>query len=158
MKLLLRQRMFSWFDSYDIYDESGKTVYQVKGELAWGHQFRVYDMTGREVAGLKQVIFTFLPRFEIYLNGNFEGYVSRRFTLFFPQYDIDYKGWTVEGSPMEWNYAVLGADGGLVASIGKQLFNWTDTYVMDIPKAENALSVLMFVLAIDAEKCSRSSD
>ena len=31
MKLLFRQRFFSWFDSYDIYDEDGNTVYVVKG-------------------------------------------------------------------------------------------------------------------------------
>jgi len=36
MKLLFRQRIFSWFDSYDIYDENGNTVYVVKGQLAWG--------------------------------------------------------------------------------------------------------------------------
>ena len=32
MKLLFRQRFFSWFDSYDIYDEDGNTVYVVKGQ------------------------------------------------------------------------------------------------------------------------------
>ena len=26
MKLLFKQRLFSWFDSYDIYDEFGNTV------------------------------------------------------------------------------------------------------------------------------------
>ena len=26
MKLLFKQRFFSWFDSYDIYDENGNTV------------------------------------------------------------------------------------------------------------------------------------
>lgn len=37
MQLLFKQRLFSWFDSYDIYDESGNTVYTVKGKLSWGH-------------------------------------------------------------------------------------------------------------------------
>ena len=36
MKLLFRQRAFSWFDSYDIYDENENTVYVVKGQLSWG--------------------------------------------------------------------------------------------------------------------------
>lgn len=35
-KLLFKQRLFSWFDSYDIYDEMEQTVYVVKGQLAWG--------------------------------------------------------------------------------------------------------------------------
>ena len=30
MRLLFRQRLFSWFDSYDIYDEAGNTVYTVE--------------------------------------------------------------------------------------------------------------------------------
>ena len=34
MKLLFKQRFFSWFDSYDIYDEAGSTVYVVRGQLS----------------------------------------------------------------------------------------------------------------------------
>lgn len=33
MKLLFKQRMFSWFDSYDIYDEQGIPVFTVKGNF-----------------------------------------------------------------------------------------------------------------------------
>lgn len=34
MKLLFKQRAFTWFDSYDIFDEAGDTVYTVQGRLA----------------------------------------------------------------------------------------------------------------------------
>ena len=40
MKLLFKQRLFSWFDSYDIYDEFGNTVYVVKGQLSWSLFYR----------------------------------------------------------------------------------------------------------------------
>ena len=43
LKLLFKQRLFSWFDSYDIYDETGNTVYVVKGQLSWGHKLVIYD-------------------------------------------------------------------------------------------------------------------
>lgn len=46
MKLLFKQRLFSWFDSYDIYNETGEIVYTVKGALAWGHLLRIYDAQG----------------------------------------------------------------------------------------------------------------
>ena len=49
MKLLFKQRLFSWFDSYDIYDEAGNTVYVVKGQLSWGHKLVIYDAYGNEV-------------------------------------------------------------------------------------------------------------
>lgn len=39
MKLLFKQRIFSWLDSYDIYDEKGETVYTVKGQLSFGLNF-----------------------------------------------------------------------------------------------------------------------
>ena len=46
MKLLFKQKMFSWFDSYDIFDEEGNTVYTVKGQLAWGHCLKIFDAEG----------------------------------------------------------------------------------------------------------------
>ena len=69
MKLLFKQRLFSWFDSYDIYDESGNTVYVVKGQLSWGHKLVIYDAYGNEVGMVVQRVLTFLPKFEIYKNG-----------------------------------------------------------------------------------------
>lgn len=46
MKLLIKQRLFSWTDAYDIYDEQGNARYFVKAEfLALGHQLHVYDAT-----------------------------------------------------------------------------------------------------------------
>ena len=43
----------------------------------------------------------------------------------------------------------------LFYDVSKQLFNWTDTYVIDVKNPNDALYVLMLVLAIDAEKCSK---
>jgi len=73
MKLLFKQRLFSWFDSYDIYDESGNTVYVVKGQFSWGHKLIIYDAYGNEVGMVVQRVLTFLPKFEIYKNGSSEG-------------------------------------------------------------------------------------
>ena len=55
------QRFFSWFDSYDIYDEAGNTVYVVKGQLSWGHKLVIYDAYGNEVGMVVQKVLTFLP-------------------------------------------------------------------------------------------------
>ena len=34
MKLLIKQRVFSWTDTYDIYDEYGNVRYFVKGDFS----------------------------------------------------------------------------------------------------------------------------
>ena len=154
MKLLFKQRFFSWFDSYDIYDEAGNTVYVVKGQLSWGHCLKIFDACGREVGVVKDL--QAVPKFEIYLGSSYMGCISREWSFFKPKYDIDYNGWHIDGSFLEWDYSVMGADGRRVATISKELFHWTDTYVIDVVDPKDALCALMFVLAIDAEKCSRN--
>ena len=43
MRMLFKQRVFSWFDSYDIYDESMNTLFTVKGQLSFGHHLNMYN-------------------------------------------------------------------------------------------------------------------
>ena len=45
----------------------------------------------------------------------------------------------------------------MIAIIDKELWNWTDTYTIDVADPNDALCALMVVLAIDAEKCSRDN-
>jgi len=155
MKLIFKQRLFSWFDSYDIYDEAGNTVYVVKGELAWGHLLRIYDAHGNEVGYIKQKVLTWLPRFEMYIGGNYAGCITKEFSFFKPKFNIDFCGWRVEGDWFEWDYTILNSAGLSVAQVSKELWKWTDTYVIDVRDPHDLLYSLMLVLAIDAEKCSR---
>ena len=62
MQLLIKQRVFSWTDTYDVYDEKEEPKYFVKAEFfALGHQIHVYDKSGREVGMVKQRLLTLLP-------------------------------------------------------------------------------------------------
>jgi len=157
MKLLFKQRFFSWFDSYDIYDEAGNTVYTVKGELAWGHLLRIYDSRGNAVGCVKERIFTWLPKFEMYLGDNYIGSINKEFSFFKPKFNIEYNGWHVDGDWFEWDYNIFNSFGNSVATVSKELWNWTDTYVIDVRDPADAIYALMLVLAIDAEKCSRDN-
>lgn len=155
MRLLFRQRLFSWFDSYDIYDEAGNVVFSVEGQLAWGHKLVIYDANRREVGMVVQKVLTLLPRFEIYEHGNYIGCISKEFSLFQPRYNIDFNGWHIDGTWLEWDYNITDRNEKAVAVISKELFHLRDTYVIDVNAPQDALRALMFVLAIDAEKCSR---
>ena len=155
MRLLFKQRFFSWFDSYDIYDEMGNTVFTVGGDVAWGHLLRIYDALGNEVGYIKEKIFTWFPKFEMYLGNNYVGSINKEFSFFRPRFNIDYNGWQVEGNFFEWDYDITDRIGQRVATVHKELWNWTDTYVIDVYNPNDVLCALMLVLAIDAEKCSR---
>ena len=116
---------------------------------------RIYDESGNVVGCVKEKIFTFLPKFEMYLGENYIGCISKEFTFFKPQFNIDYNGWHVDGDWFEWDYAIMNSTGMNIATVSKELWNWTDTYVIDVHDPQDALCALMLVLAIDAEKCSR---
>ena len=156
MKLRFRQRFFSWFDSYDIYSEAGETVYTVKGELSWGHLLRIYDARGEELGAVKEQVMTWLPKFEMYLGDRYIGCIRKEFSFFRPRFRVDCNGWQVEGDWFEWDYRIVNAAGQSIAAVSKELWNWTDTYVIDVVRPQDALCVLMLVLAIDAEKCSKN--
>ena len=124
MKLLFKQRFFSWFDSYDIYDETGKIRYTVKGQLSWGHCLKIFDAFGNEIGTVKERILTFLPKFEIYMQDQYIGCISKEFTFFKPKYNIDYNGWHVEGNFMEWDY---------ISSVHNQPESWMWTLDFFLP-------------------------
>lgn len=155
MRLLFKQRMFSWFDSYDISYENGETAYTVKGQLSWGHCLKIYNSRGAPVGTVKERVLTFLPQFEAYLGDQYLGCIRKEFSFLTPRFTVDFRGWRVSGNYPEWDYTVLGSAGQTVATVSKEVFRWTDTYILDVVSPGDALAVLMLVLAIDAEKCSR---
>ena len=101
MRLLIKQRVFSWTDSYDVYDENENPKYFVKAEFfSLGHQLHVYDRNNHELGVIRQRLLTFLPAFEIEIGGRVRGEIRKQFSFFKPRYEIDYNGWRVEGDFM----------------------------------------------------------
>ncbi len=156
MKLLFKQRFFSWFDSYDIYGEDEGVLYTVEGQLSWGHCLHILDPEGYHIGTVQQKVLTLMPKFELYEEDVLVGTLRKEFAFFRPIYHIDEFGWDIEGEFMEWDYTITDGSGREVAVISKELFHWTDTYVIDVADPADALRALMVVLSIDAEKCSRN--
>lgn len=157
MRLLIKQRVFSWTDSYDIYDESGNVRYFVKAELfTLGHRLYVYDGNRNETGLIKQKLLTFLPAFEIEIGGVTKGRIQKQFTMFRPKYEIDFNGWRVEGDLFGWNYQVYSGSRSII-HITKELLRWGDTYVIDIANPADELMGIMLVIAIDAANCTQNN-
>lgn len=155
MRLLFKQRLLSWLDSYDIYSEFGSVLYNVQGKLGWGHVLHIHDHTGAHIATLKERVLSFLPRFEIYIGEQYMGCIRKEFTFLRPKFTLECNDWEIAGSIFEFEYQIVSQRNGPVAYISKEVFRLTDTYVIDVQDSRNALLALMVVLAIDAEKCSR---
>ena len=153
MQLLIKQRVFSWTDSYDVYDETGAAKYFVKAEFfSFGHQIHIYDKrTGQELGSVHQKLFTLFPTFELVMGGRTVGLIRKRFTLFRQSYEVEYRGWNVEGDFLGWDYEVLQGDLQIM-SISKQWLTWGDTLWYTNPA--NEFPGLLLVIAIDAANCS----
>ncbi|MBQ9608372.1 MAG: LURP-one-related family protein [Lachnospiraceae bacterium] len=158
-QLLIKQKVFSWTDTYDVYDQSGNPKYYVKADFfSIGHRIRVFDkMSGREVGLIQEKILRIFKEFEITINGFSQGIIKKQFSILRPKYNVDYKGWRLEGDFLQWNYDVY-EQSRLVVHISKQLFRWGDTYVLDIANDADELPALMVAIAMDAARCSEDDN
>ncbi len=157
MKLLIKQKVFAFTDSYEVFDETGEVRYTVQDALfRLGHQIHVYDQrTGREIGSIHQKLFTFLPEFEIVIDGRVMGSIRKELSFFTPKYHVDYRGWSVEGDMMGWDYRVMRGTME-VMTISKELFQWGDTYSLRYQSPADEIPGLLLVIAIDAVNCDRN--
>ncbi len=154
MQLYIKQRVFSWSDTYDVFDENGEPRYYVRGKVfSLGHQIHVYDKhSGKEVGSIHQQLLTLLPKFEIVIDGKVVGTISREFSFLRPRYHVDFQNWEVEGDFLGWDYTARRGD-IVVLTVTKELFTWGDTYVLRYDNPANEIPGLLLTLAIDAANC-----
>ena len=152
MKLFIKQRAFSWFDNYKIFDEDGNPMYSIRGELSWGHCLRMYDTDDNEVCMVREKADTLLPKFEMYIGGTYIGCISKEPDVAKNVYTIDFNGWRIESDLMENDFQIYNGTGYQIASMTKEVLNPADTYRIKITSPQDELYVLMLMVAIDAEK------
>lgn len=157
MQLLIRQRVFSWSDTYDVYDQFENPKYFVKAEVfSLGHVIHVYDRQQRELGCIRQRLLTLMPKFELELNGQSLGEIKKEFTLFRQRYYLECNGWEIDGGFLGWDYSVMDGE-RTVMSISKELFHWGDTYVLNIADPRDEVLCLMVAIAIDAANCGNGN-
>lgn len=150
MKLILKQKVFSWFDTYNIYDENENIIYKVKGELAWGHLLRLYNNTDTELGFMKQQAFTILPKFVLNI-GKQKYTLKKEFTLIKEVFKIEELNIEITGNFWNWNYEIK-KQGEIIAKISRK-FSYTDVYEINIKNKEDTLIIILIILSIDALHC-----
>ena len=157
MKLYMKQKVFSWGDTFTVKDAFGQDKYFIKGEVfTLGKKLHVYDLSGREVAFIHQKLWSFMPRYMVAVNGTDVAEIVKEFTFLRPKYSILGPGWEVNGSFWEHSYDVT-ENGRPVVSIRKEWMTWGDTYELDIADPGNEVMALAVVLAIDCVLAAQQS-
>ena len=150
MKYYVEQRLFSFFDKFDIYDENGDVAYYVEGSfLSFGKQFRIYDKHNNQVGYIEQKILTFLPQFEIYVDNIHIGTLVKELTFFNQNYYLKDSDLSIQGDILAHDYKIMEGD-MIVASISKQWFTFGDKYFIDIIDGFDDIIAISIMLSIDA--------
>jgi Uncharacterized conserved protein len=138
-------------------DETGSDKYFVEGEFfSWGKKLHVSDIDGNEVAFIQQKVFSFLPKFYVFINGDQIAEIVKEFTFFRPRYSIDGLGWEIEGSFMAHDYRIT-KFGNPIVAIHKEWMTWGDCYELDIADKQDEIVALSVVLAIDCVMAAEAS-
>ena len=154
MKLYIKQKIFSWVDTFTVKDDAGADKYIVEGELfSWGKKLHIYNLDGREVAFIRQQVFSFLPRYHVFCNEEEIAEIVKEFSFIFPRYSVEGLGWEIEGKIMAHDYQIL-KGGHPIVAITKEWMTWGDTYELNISDSSDEIIALAVVLAIDCATAS----
>jgi len=153
MRYMMKQRLFTWGDTFIIKDAREQDVFQVHGKVfSIGHQLAFWDMAGNELAYIKQRLLTLSPTYEIYRSGTLYAVIHKElFILFTSKFIIEMPGpcqLVVEGDYTNHEYTFT-RDDQVIASVSKAWFTWAETYGVDVADEEDAPLILACTVAIE---------
>lgn len=151
MRYIVRQRIFSFGDSFNITDEFERPIFQVQGKVfALGNKLNIYDMAGNHLIYIEQKLFKFLPEYYIYRGDAQVAKIKKQLTFFKSKFDIEsvYGRFEMDGDIFSYNFNIY-KDGRQVASVSKKFISFSDTYSVDIVEGESHEFILALVIVID---------
>lgn len=155
MKLYMKQQLFTWSDTFMIYDEQGQKKYHAQAEiLSFGHQMHVYKYN-EEIGFVSEKLFQFMPAFKMELRGEYLGEIIKRFTFFSQRYDLDYQNWHVEGDWTTLEYTLYDSNNNEIMRVDKKWLSWGDSYCLNIHEEQYEEICIMILIAIDCAMCNQ---
>ncbi len=156
-KLYLKQKVFSWGDKFNVYNEFGEEIYHVKGEVfTLGKKLHVSDLQEKELAFIHEKLWSFKARYFISRDGIDIAQVVKEITFLKAKYTVEAFGWLIQGNFLDHEYQITCGE-QTVAKISHKWLTWGDTYEIDITNGEDVINVLCAVLIIDAVKASQAA-
>ena len=153
MRFLMKQKIFSLRDSFEIFDEHNELAYIAKGSFFsfLRKSLTLKDAQENEVAQIKQKLLAIKPTFFIRAN---DGVTCRIKKCFFPLFSskfiISTPGSEVvlTGDFLSHEYR-FEANGEEIAAVSKHWFSFGDTYGVDIKYDEDIWLILSSIAVID---------
>jgi uncharacterized protein YxjI len=153
MRYVMKQKLFCWGDDFRIQNAEGQDVFFVDGRaFSIGDKLSFQDMSGNELAFIRQKLLAWGPTYEIYRAGELAAVVKKEvFTLFRCRFTVDVPGpddLEAQGSFMDMEYT-FERRGQVAAEVSKRWFAWSDTYGVDVAEGEDDVLILASTVVID---------
>lgn len=155
--LIVNQKLHTFKDIINVYDETEMVKYKVKGEFASiKRHLHIYNTSNIEIAEVKEKLFalrnplsmqTKIADFDFIINGKKEFKMKSK-TFLKDKLELD-NGWVVKGNILGFKYSIFNKEEKEIASVSTKLLYFGDTYKVEYDENVDELLVLMIVLAMD---------
>jgi uncharacterized protein YxjI len=153
MRYLMKQKLFSLSGAFYIKNDQDQNIFLVEGAaFSFGHQLTFRDMSGNELAFIRQKLLSWGPTYEIYRDGQLFAVVKKELFSFFKHvFTVDVPGpddLIAEGDFWDLEYTFSRGE-RTVAMVSRRWFSWADTYGIDITENEDDVLILASTIVID---------
>jgi len=152
MKYLIKQKIFSLTDSFEIEDETGQVVITAKGKFfSISSSQTMFDQRGNELLKIKRKYLTLLPACKLLCADGSEWLIKKRFWPFWTsRFAISGPAGELEINGNLWQHEYnISRNGAPLAAISKAWFSWSDTYGVEIFEPSLTAQLLAAVIVID---------
>lgn len=151
MVLYIKQRVFSFGDKYNVFNEQEQPIFAVQGQIfSFGAKIHVYDLAGNELYYIEQKLFRFLPEYHIFSSGNLCAVIKKEFSFFKPRLYIQsqFGDFRIEGNLFSMDFIIMNGD-LQVGEIHKKWLSFGDSYELIVNNPDDAAFFSTMVIAID---------
>ncbi len=151
MKMYFENKIMTWLDSFDVFDEIGRKLFRVKANAQGRKRLKVYDLglRGKSVATIKKCEENY-PGVEIKHGTKFVSVVNRFLSNVQRFFDLGFLGWCARGDFEHGNFSLFDANDRTIASVRvEEKLNRVMRCIESLP--EFYLHSLTFALAIDVQ-------
>ncbi|MCX7921006.1 MAG: LURP-one-related family protein [Clostridia bacterium] len=151
MRYIIKQKFFSFGDSFTIKNEADRDVFVVKSQLlSFGKKLRIYDLEGNELCYIEQKLLKFMPEYDIYIAGQHVANIKKKFAFFKNDFVITSQvdQYYINGDFIGHEFGIYKGD-EMVARISKKFFSFRDTYGVEIDDRQDQVTILAIAIVID---------
>ena len=157
MRMLFQENAFSLKGSYDVFDDAGAVLFQVRGKELPRHTLEIRDGHGVPVGTVREKVWTMLTKCSVTLEDGTCGMIRREKPLRHHCYGMDFCGWTAECGFSGRHCTFRNAQGTAAAQADRVPLHLTDRYVIDVDDPKDAVKVLLLMLAIEIERAQAAA-